>query len=648
MNKPLKILGFTAIIIAVLFVGAIILASIFIDPNDYREEITELVKKETGRELTIKGDLSLSFFPWVGLSIGETSLSNAKGFGDKAFARFKQIKVKVKVMPLLSQTVVMDSIVLDGVNVNLAKNKQGRSNWDDLVQESTTPKKTEEDKASGKDSAAVSIGGLSIINANLSWDDEQAGVDYHVEGLNLETGALGKGKPVDLDLGFTVKDKKAGTSWKVGLSTLVNLDKDKQSLSMSALKLQLGGLKLDGSINITQLNNEPVVRMNLKSNTFVPRELAGEFGVVLPKTNDATVLGKAQLELSINASATKLDVSKLILYLDDSILKGNATVSNFAHPSIRYQIAIDDIDVDRYMPPVAKSEAKTEAKVKTGADDRIDLPVEMLRGLDVKGSFKIGKLKVTNLRSESVEMVLSAKQGLIRVFPASAKMYGGRYTGDITLDVRGNQMILSMNEKLSKIQSAPLFKDLMDMDWVEGTANLSAKLTGKGNTVSAIKKQLNGTLGFAFLDGSIKGVNIPLKIRRAYNIIKGLPAPANEPEKTDFTSMKGSAIVRNGVIDNRDLDIQTPLLRVQGAGTADLVKESMSYLVKAKVVASLSGQGGDSLAKLKGVTIPVRIKGPFKKLAYKVELGDVLKQEVKNKLKRKLKNKLKDRFKGLF
>jgi len=98
--------------------------------------------------------------------------------------------------------------------------------------------------------------------------------------------------------------------------------------------------------------------------------------------------------------------------------------------------------------------------------------------------------------------------------------------------------------------------------------------------------------------------------------------------------------------------VQTPLLRVQGVGKIDLVNESMNYLVKSKVVGSLEGQGGDPLAKLKGVTIPVRISGPFKKLSYKVELEDIVKQEVrkkfKKKLKKKLEEKLRDRFKGLF
>lgn len=644
MKKLLKILGIAAASILVLLGIAIVVATIIVDPNEYRDEITSLVKKQTGRDLIIKGDLSLSFFPWIGLSIGETSLSNAKGFGEKPFAQFNNIQVKVELLPLLGKNIVVDTVVLDGVNINLAKNRSGVSNWDDLVQPGVEQKKSKKGMHDdGAMAGSLSIGGVHIKNANLSWRDDQADVYYQLEQLNLETGALQQGKAIDLELGFNIKDNKAAKTWRVSLSATILMDHSSHSLDVSDMKLQLAGLELNGGIQVKQMDKQPLIQLNLKSDSFVPRELASDFGIALPATSDDTVFGKARFEVTLKADATKLDISKLLLQLDDSSMQGNVSISNFSHPAIRYQIEIDEIDADRYMPPAVK-QSKQENTYASAADDRINLPVEMLRSLDVKGVFKIGKLKASNLRSEAVNMDLSAQKGLIRIYPASAKMYGGRYSGDIRLDVRGEQLIVSMNETLSAIQSSPLFKDLMDLDWIEGTANLSAKLTGKGNSVGAIKQQLNGNLEFKFLDGSIKGVNIPLKIRQAYNAIKGLPAPPDEAQKTDFTAMTGTATVSNGVVNNSDLNIQSPILRIQGAGNADLVKENINYLIKAKVVASLAGQGGDSLAKLKGVTIPVRIKGPFTKLSYKVELDDILKQE----LKKKLKNKLKERFKDLF
>ena len=141
---------------------------------------------------------------------------------------------------------------------------------------------------------------------------------------------------------------------------------------------------------------------------------------------------------------------------------------------------------------------------------------------------------------------------------------------------------------------------------------------------------------------------------------QGKPAPAtNEPEKTDFSSLSGTAKITNGVVNNQDFNMQSPLLHVTGAGKADLVKENLDYLLKTSIVGSLQGQGGADLEKLKGVTIPVRVSGPFSKPSYKPDLSAALSDTVKQKaeekveekkqeVKQKLEDKLKSKLKGLF
>ncbi|HEC28445.1 MAG TPA: AsmA family protein [Gammaproteobacteria bacterium] len=654
MKKLFKYLGIMFAFIFVILVLAIVSISFFVDPNEYRGEISELVKNKTGRELDIKGDLSLSLFPWVGLTIGETTMSNARGFGREPFAHFNKINIKVKIASLFSDKLEMDTIILDGVKLNLVKNKKGRSNWADLGEGrkvgKTVPEGATDRQKEGR-LKSISITGIQIMDARLSWRDEQSATYYVIDKLNLKTGSLQPGKPVDLNLDFELVDQKAKKAWPFSLEGRLSADLEKQTSSFSGMKISFGDLLINGRVRVSKMLTTPVIHAELKSAVFVPRELFRSFNIAIPKTSDPTVFGKAQLEMVLSATPARMNISKLMIRLDDTTVKGSLSVSNFSRLAIRYKFDIDQLDADRYLPPADKQPEK-QGSEKSGSSDQIELPFRMLRALDIDGSVFVGKLKATGLRSEDVKVTLNARNGLIRVYPASAKMYGGGYQGDISLDVRTGTMAISMNERLSGIQASPLFKDIMDMDWIEGTANLNARLTSRGNSLRVIKSNLNGNAGFAFLDGSIKGVNIPLKIRQAYTRLKGLPPPPDEALQTDFTSMKGTAVVRNGVIDNRDLDVQTPLLRVQGAGRIDLVRESMNYLVKSKVVGSLEGQGGDPLAKLKGVTIPVRISGPFKRLSYKVELEDIVKQEVKKKfrkkLKKKLEEKLRDRFKGLF
>ena len=108
----------------------------------------------------------------------------------------------------------------------------------------------------------------------------------------------------------------------------------------------------------------------------------------------------------------------------------------------------------------------------------------------------------------------------------------------------------------------------------------------------------------------------------------------------------------NGIVRNRDLLAKSPLLRVEGTGDVNLPAESLEYLVTAKVVGSLEGQGGKGLSDLKGVPIPVQLTGTFTKPEYKIRLDKVVQKsaekKVKKKIEKELEKKFGDQFKGLF
>ena len=649
MKKLFKISGIILAVILSVMVLAVVAVTVLVDPNDYRDDISKIVKEKTGRTLAIKGDLSLKFFPWIGLSIGDTTLSNAKGFGNKPFAHFDRIQLEVKLLPLITRRVEMKKIVIDGVALDLQKNKQGTSNWDDMIargKQTQKPVKEKDQHESSGGLKGIQIGGIEIINMTLSWKDAQQGKNYEIDNLNLVTGEIESGKPVDMKLSLAVKDKKQNKTWGLKVVGVFSMDPEKKQMQVEKFLLKLANLELRGSVKMTHKDGSPSINASLKSNDFVPRETFNALGIKMPVVSDATVFGKARLALSVSGSPSNMKVNKLNVLLDDTQLDGTLSIA-MPSQAIRYNLTVNQIDVDRYLPPPAKKGVK-DKKAPAPASDKIDLPMKMLRALNIKGDIKIGKLKAANLRSENIHIGLSAQKGLIRVYPASADLYQGKYRGDISLNAQGSQPVISMNEKLTGVQASPLFKDALDMDWIAGTANLTAKLQTRGNAISVMQKQLNGNISFAFTDGSVKGVNIAQKIRQASAALKGQSAPSGAVEKTDFSSITGTAKVVNGVVDNRDLKMLTPLLRVNGAGTADLGMQTVNYLVKATVVATLEGQGGDTLSKLKGVTVPVRIEGPFAKLKYKVELDSVLKDEVKKKVQKKVEDKLKDKLKGRF
>ena len=115
MGKLLRIVAWIAGLLVVLVVVASIVLPMIVDPNDYKDDIADLVKSKTGRTLAIEGDIGLSVFPWLAVEIGPTSLSNADGFSAQPFASVNDVQVRIKLLPLLRKQVEMDTVVLDGL-----------------------------------------------------------------------------------------------------------------------------------------------------------------------------------------------------------------------------------------------------------------------------------------------------------------------------------------------------------------------------------------------------------------------------------------------------------------------------------------------------------------------------------------------------
>jgi AsmA protein len=690
MTKLLRIVGIVIAALLVLIAAAALILPQVIDPNNYRDRIAAAVKEKTGRELTIAGDIGWSVFPWLGVEVGDTQLSNAAGFGDEPFARVAAMQVRVKLLPLLRKEVEMSTLVLDGLHVNLGKDKTGRTNWADLVPAETAAAKPKE-PAEGLPVAALAIGGVTIRDASLVWDDRQAGSRQQIDKLNLNIGEIRPGQPVDVAVDFTARSGKPETIAQVklagqlalseslqridvpdltfsvaaqgeglpggrldaDLSSRLAVDLDKQTLELENLVMNALGLKLHGQAHGAGISGDaPQFSGTLKLDEFAPRDLLKRLGQTAPEVSDSAVLGKAAAEFGFKAGSKSAQVSNLKLRMDDSNITGTLGVNDFAAPAVRFNLALDAIDLDRYLPPRKEGEVKAApTPAEAAAGGAAALPVDTLRGLNLNGTLKIGQLKAYQMRSTDISVTLAAKNGLVRVHPASAKMYQGSYNGDITLDVRGKEPRYALNEKVSGVQAGPMLTDMLGEAKVTGTANIAVKINAAGNEPAAVRRSMNGNASFAFTDGTVKGMNVLGDIRKAYAVLRGRPAPADTGDQTDFSALIGTATITNGLVRNDDLRGKSPLMQLEGKGTADLNTEALDYRATATVVDALEGQG-----ELTGRPIPVRITGTFDKPKVGVDMQSVLTQEIKQrveekvqeKVQKQLDEKVQDKLKGLF
>src|SRR3546814_1612095 len=114
MKKLLLVLG----CVVILLVAAAIVISL-IPLDSYKGEIQARWKEATGRDLRIDGDISLSLFPPVAVSVEDVGFANAPGAAAPEMATIDRLDVALQVLPLLRGEVAIDRFILEKPVINL-------------------------------------------------------------------------------------------------------------------------------------------------------------------------------------------------------------------------------------------------------------------------------------------------------------------------------------------------------------------------------------------------------------------------------------------------------------------------------------------------------------------------------------------------
>jgi AsmA protein len=679
--KPMLIA--LAVLLLVVAAAGVYLVTTF-DAARIKKEAADTVFAKTGRTLVIDGDIGLTFWPSLGVKANRVSLSEKDS--KDLFAGFDKALLAVKVMPLLSKQIVADRVEIDGLKLNLVRHRDGSLNIDDLTggQKKADPGKDAASGAGASTTPQFDIAGIRIADAEIEWRDERANsklllshLDFSCgravsdkDGMQVSVVTLGsKGKlnadnfelvldvpalskrgdsllveKVNLKSGLVGKDRKASA-----MLTLSGVESTPQALKIAGLVLDIDASSGDKSIKGSL---KTPVALDIAAGTVTLPRLSGEFAIEAPGLPSHPL--KLPISGNINSDFHKPVVKgSLTTKFDESNIGARFNVIGGSPLTIGIEVDIDKLNVDRYLPP-APAEKKSEA---SNESEKSEAPIDLsaLKGLNASGTLRAGSLQVKNIKARNVRVSFKMVNGKLDVAPHAADLYGGSLQGSMSLDANGN--LVALKESLTAIEIAPLLKDVADKDVIEGKGDIALDVTTHGGTTTAMKKALAGSARVTLRDGAIKGINLAQTLRNAKAKLSGgnVSQPANAADKTDFSEFGASFKIANGVAHNDDLSAKSPFLRLGGNGDIDVGNSNVNYLLKAAVVASAGGQGGQEADALKGLTVPVRVSGPFEKPGFTVEFGsmvsDVAKAKIdekKQEVQQKIEDKLKGQLKGLF
>ena len=597
LKYALFALGGLLVLVAVVLA---VVAATF-DPNQYKPQIVQAVKEKTQRTLKLDGNIGLAFWPSIGAKVGKASLSEHAS--DREFAAVEEVRVSLKLMPLLSKQAVVDTVRIKGLRANIVKSKDGKLNIDDLAgaptgKEKPAPKGTPKGAEPG---LQVDIAGVEITDAAITYTDQAAGSKYILSKLDLKTGRIAPGVPSRIDLKFRAQGDQPKLDLQAALKTRLKFDPGRSA--------NLDDIELDAS-----------------------GDAAGMKKLAVKMTGSAAVdIAKEQAQANLSGKVA------------DSNIKARLNVAGFGAPAIRFDVEADQLDLDRYLAqqPAGKGAPAAKQK-KPEKDEPFDLTG--LRALNASGTLKFGSLKANNVKASNVSAEMKAKDGRVDLNPLRADFYQGKLASAISVNAAPATPTFAVKHDMTAVSIGPLLKDLADTDLLDGKGNVAMDVTTQGNTISALKKALGGNASLKMADGSLKGIDIAGSIRDAKARLGALRGEhdqaADTTKKTDFSELTASFKIANGVARNNDLSLKSPLLRVGGEGEINIGEDRLNYLVKAAIVGTSQGQGGRDVDELRGVTIPVRVAGPLEKPSYKLDFGKAATESAKQRLSDELQKRL--------
>ena len=232
--KAVKIFGMVIGGLVALVALGLVAIWLFFDPNDYKDRITAAVRESTGRTLSLPGKLKLSVFPWVAVETGEASLGNPEGFGDEPFLTLKCASLSVKLMPLLRKQIEVGRIEIDGLDLKLRQNAEGKGNWEYWGEPS--------EAAAPADGAPTSLdlAGVQIADARIAFEDMVA------QKVNLDIGRIAPGAGIPVEMQMELVSAPQARPMPLSAEFLLTLDLDKQQYRLQKLALR-GNLQPEGA-----------------------------------------------------------------------------------------------------------------------------------------------------------------------------------------------------------------------------------------------------------------------------------------------------------------------------------------------------------------------------------------------------------------
>ena len=471
-----------------------------LDP--WRDTIVQAANKSLPYELSLDGDMeaTLGFHPSVRLA--NISLS-PKTDPDASIVSIGYVSAQVGLLPLLRNTIDIDHILMDSVDIHLKKDNQGMANWQsasDSIPEDMdlTGEQAEYTPASlpGYQLKIENKIGLNDLKVVYIDEVEALQFDAVMESLSI---AIDAANDLTLNAHGTFQQEPWQVDSKIALDSILRTQQGTVSLKAA---LADAGVRLDGTVNLKdEENSELSLRASLPT-TDIIEKLAGQ---------DMSLLAPVSLKSRIVANATVMQLDELDIAIAGSELSGVIRMEHAELPIIEGSLTMDTLDLTPWLelaghqkPQDSEKAAPQQSNVVQDEDEILSLAEAMqnwLNSAEIDFDLALGKLDGLPVEISDTKLAVTMNGGRLHA-PASLTLAKIPLSGQLTMTANDNNVTVDTALTTKNANIGPLVSALLQEKDVNGHVdNLALKLSAEGDTASELIRNAlldaelnNGTL----------------------------------------------------------------------------------------------------------------------------------------------------------
>jgi AsmA protein len=504
------------------------------------------------------------------------------------------------------------------------------------------------------DALVWSVPALRISDTSLAYAAKD-GSNIEISSLTVDGGIKPGGEAsvvtINGELSYGSASQKPIAS-SLRLSTNFSIDENLNVINALDFdfKTRLGGeaLNLAGDFSATLSPLDYQAKLSLATTNI--KKIAASLGIELPVMAEPSALSKVGAVVSVSGNDKRIVISELQSTLDQSTIKGNASVNLDKGQAVKLALNIDKINVDHYLPPAPPVDNKTAAQTTTeptataSADTDIPLPREMLNALDVDAKLQIGELTANKLPFKNILLQLIAKGGVSSVSPLSGMIYDSPFKLNAQLDTRPEEARMLVRGNSTQLPLGKVLKDAAAIEEISGISDVSFNLSTNGSSVASLKKHLDGSIDLSAQKLRLSNMNIEKAFcQLVARLQQETFDPTTWPLYSDLSDTVTKIVIKDGIARIEKLNSGVSKLALSGTGKVNLNDDTFDVVINTR----LAQADQDAMAcnisntKLLNRDIPIRCRAAFDNVGatsclpdFRI-IEDIAKEKAKDKIDEK-------------